>query len=126
MATLAGNAGSFRLTANIVAEMDNWSLDVSVNLEETQAFGDTWKERTATIKEWSGSASGRLDITDTNGHIALQTALLAGSSVTARFYVNSSNYYSGTAYVQGSFSAPENGIVTANYTITGSGALTYA
>lgn len=126
MATLAGNAGSFRLTANIVAEMDNWSLDVSVNLEETQAFGDTWKERTPTIKEWSGSASGRLDITDTNGHIALQTALLAGSSVTARFYVNGTNYYSGTAFVQGSFSAPENGLVTANYTITGSGALTYA
>jgi len=125
MAVMVGNAAAFKLGTNTVAEMDNWSLDVSTNLEETQAFGDTWKERTSTIKEWSGSASGRLDTSDTNGHVALKTAFLAGSTVSARFYVDGTNYYSGTAYVQASFSAPENGIITANYTITGTGALSY-
>lgn len=126
MAVMVGNAGSFRLTANVVAEIDNWTLDVSTGLEETQAFGDSWKERTATIREWSGSASGRFDDTDTNGHVAAQTAFLGGTTVTARFYIDGTNYYSGTAFVQASIAAAENGLVTVNYTITGTGALTYA
>jgi predicted secreted protein len=124
MAVLAGNAGAFKLSTNTVAEIDNWTLDVSTGLEDTQSFGDTWKEKTATIREWSGSASGRFDNTDTNGHVALNTAFLGGTTVSARFYISASVYYSGTAYVQASIAAAENGLVTVNYTITGSGALT--
>ena len=126
MAIMVGNAGSFRISTNVVAEIDNWTLDVSTGLEETQAFGDVWKEQTATIREWSGSASGRLDDTDTNGHVAMQTAFLGGTSVAARFYIDGTNYYSGTAFVQASIAAAENGLITVNYTVTGSGALTYA
>ncbi|NDD54878.1 hypothetical protein EBZ39_13610 [bacterium] len=125
MAVLAGNAGSFRLSTNTVAEIDTWTLDVSTGLEETQSFGDTWKERTATIREWSGTAAGRFDNTDTNGHVALNTAFLGGTTVSARFYINGTNYYSGTAFVQASVSAAENGLVTVSYTITGSGSLSY-
>jgi predicted secreted protein len=126
MAIMVGNAGSFRLSTNVVAEIDNWTLDVSTGLEETQAFGDVWKEQTATIREWSGSASGRFDDTDTNGHVALQTAFLGGTTVAARFYIDGTNYYSGTAFVQASIAAAENGLITVNYTVTGTGALTYA
>lgn len=126
MAVMTGNAGSFRLSANVVAEIDNWTLDVSTGLEETQAFGDVWKERTATIREWSGSASGRFDDTDTNGHVAMQTAFLGGTTVAARFYIDGTNYYSGNAFVQASIAAAENGLITVNYTITGTGALSYA
>jgi hypothetical protein len=118
MAIMAGNAGSFRLSTNVVAEIDNWTLDVSTGLEETQAFGDVWKERSATIREWSGSASGRFDDTDTNGHVA--------TTVAARFYIDGTNYYSGSAFVQASIAAAENGLITVNYTVTGTGALTYA
>jgi hypothetical protein len=125
MAILAGNAGSFKLSTNTVLEIDTWTLDVSTGLEETQSFGDTWKERTATIREFSGTASGRFDNADTNGHVALNTAFLGGTSVSARFYINGTNYYSGTCFVQGSLNASENGLVTASYTLTGSGALTY-
>lgn len=125
MAVLAGNAGSFRLSTNTVAEIDTWTLDVSTGLEETQSFGNTWKQRTATIREWSGTAAGRFDNTDTNGHVALNTAFLGGTTVSARFYINGTNYYSGTAFVQASVSAAENGLVTVSYTITGSGSLSY-
>jgi predicted secreted protein len=125
MAVLAGNAGSFKLAANTVAEIDTWTLDVSTGLEETQSFGDTWKERTATIKEWSGTAAGRYDKTDTNGHVALNTALLGGTTASARFYIDGTNYYSGTAFVQAAINTTENGLVTVSYTFTGTGALSY-
>lgn len=124
MAIMVGNAGAFKIGANTVAEMDEWSLDVSTGLEETQAFGDGWKERTATIKEWSGSASGRFDDTDTNGHVAISAACLAGTVLACRFYVDGTNYYSGNAFVQMSLNTPENGVITASYSLTGSGALT--
>lgn len=125
MPVLSGNAGSIRIAANVIAEMDTWSLDVSTGLEETQAFADTWKERTATIRDWSGTGAGRFDNTDTNGHVALNTAVLGGTTVSARFYINGTNYYSGSAFVQASITAAENGLVTVSYTFTGNGALTY-
>ena len=125
MAVLAGTAGSFRISTNTVAELYTWTLDVSTGLEETQAFGDTWKERTATIRDWSGTATGRFDNTDTNGHVAINTAFLAGTTVACRFYINGTNYYSGSAFVQASIGASENGLVTANYTFTGNGSLSY-
>ena len=125
MAVMVGSSAALKIGTNTIAEMDEWSLDVQTGLEETQAFGDTWKERTATIREWSGSGSGRFDDTDTNGHVAANTALLAGTVLAMRFYIDGTNYYSGNAFVQASISAPENGVVTVNYTFTGSGALTY-
>jgi len=123
MAVLVGNAAAFKIGSNTVAEMDGWTIDAQTNLEETQSFGDTWKERTATIKEWSGSATGRLDNTDTNGHVALGTAFIGGTTVAARFYITGSVYYSGTCFVNASITAAENGLVTVNYTFTGTGAL---
>jgi hypothetical protein len=126
MAVLAGNAGSFRISTNTVLELDNWTLDVSTGLEETQAFGDTWRERTATIRDWSGTASGRFDPADTNGHAALSVDALAGDLLAdARFYINGTNYYEGDAFVQMSLAAAENGLITVSYTFTGSGALAY-
>jgi len=125
MAILAGNAGSFKLGANTVLEIDQWQLDVTPGLEETQSFGDTWKERTLTLKEWSGSASGRLDNTDTNGHVALATAFLAGSTVAGRWYYSATAYYSGTAFVTASITAAENGLMTVSYSFNGTGALSH-
>jgi predicted secreted protein len=125
MAVMVGNLAKLNIGANTIGEMDNWTLDVQTGLEETQAFGDTWKERTATIREWSGSGTGRLDTADTNGHVATRTALLAGTVLAMRFYVDGTNYFGGNAFVQASFSAPENGVITVSYTYTGSGALSY-
>ena len=48
-----------------------------------------------------------------------------GTTVAVRFYINSTNYYSGSAFVQASITAAENGLVTVSYTFTGNGALTY-
>src|SRR5512147_2725752 len=99
MAVIKGNAGNIKLSTNAVAEMRDWSLEVSQEFVDTTAFGDTMREQTATFASWSGSASGSYDITDTNGQLALQTAWLAGSTVTPRFYVDSTHYYDGLAYV---------------------------
>lgn len=125
MAVLVGNAGAFKLSTNTVAEIQSWSLNIERGLDETNAFGDTWKEHTATIGAWSGTAQGRYDNTDTNGHVALNTAATGGTTVSARFYINSTVYYSGTAFVTASITANTNNTVDVTWNITGSGALSY-
>lgn len=126
MAVIKGNAGSIKLSTNVVAEMKEWSVEVAQEFVDTTAFGDTMREQTATFASWSGSGSGSYDIADTNGQLALQTAWLAGTTVTPRFYVDTTHYYTGLAYVNASISAAVDGVVSVSYTFTSAGALTYA
>jgi predicted secreted protein len=126
VAVIKGNAGSIKLSTNVVAEMKEWSVEVAQEFVDTTAFGDTMREQTATFASWSGSGSGSYDITDTNGQLALQTAWLAGTTVTPRFYVDTTHYYTGLAYVNASISAAVDGVVSVSYTFTSAGALTYA
>jgi predicted secreted protein len=126
MAILAGNAGSLKLGANTVLEIKNWKVDPKSDLKDSTSFGDTWKEQVLALKSWTASAEGSYDITDTNGQLALHTAALAGTSVTPKFYVDSTHYYSGTAFVNISISAPVDDIVKVSYSFEGSGALSYS
>ena len=127
MAQLIGYAGKVYIGANAVAELKNWKMDLSVDMADTTVFSTTgWKSNIPGLKEWSGSAEGNLDMTDTNGQLALQNALLNGTSITLKLYVDGTHYYSGTAYVKKL--APEaavDGVVSVAFDFQGSGAVTY-
>lgn len=126
MAALAGTGGSVKLGSNTVAEIGEWSLDIGLDTNEVSAFGDSWKRFITGLKGWTGSATGRFDQTDTNGQVALQNALLNGTTVSIRLYVNATNYYSGTAYItQESPKASVGGTVDVDFSFTGTGALSY-
>ena len=125
MAIVKGNTGNIKLGTMAVAEMKDWTLEVSQEFVDTTAFGDTMREQTATFASWSGTASGSYDIADTGGQLALQTAWLASSTVTPRFYTGAATYYSGLAYVNASVNAAVDGVITVSYTFTGAGALGY-
>jgi hypothetical protein len=125
MGILKGNLASIRVGTNAIVECQSWSLELAPEFVDTTSFGDTFREQTPTFITWSGSGSGKYDITDTNGQLALQTALLAGSTVDIRFYVSSALYYHGDAYVGTSIGAAVDGIVEINWTFTAASALTY-
>lgn len=125
MAILKGNLAAFKVSTNAVLECSSWSLDIGQEFVDTTSFGDTAKEQTPTFMTWSGKAEGKWDITDTTGQLALQTAVLGGTTVDARFYVSSALYYQGTAYVAASISAAVDGIVSISWDITAAGALSY-
>jgi predicted secreted protein len=127
MAALAGKGGSIKLGTNAVAEMGEWSLDLELDTQEDTAFGDDWKSYLAGLKGWSGSGSGRWDMTDTNGQKAIQDALLNGTALTLKLYVDATHNYSGSAFVTGlSPSATVDGMVEISFDFQGSGSLTYA
>ena len=125
MSVLAGKSGKVNIGSNQVAEISNWNLDFGPDMVETQSFGDSWKERTATLRDWSGSFKGKYDNTDTNGHLALQSAALNGTTVSLKLYEDGTHYYSGTVFVKMAVNADVGGVEEASYTFTGSGALSY-
>lgn len=125
MAVKTGKSGAVKLSTNTVLEIDSWTLNAGPNLADSAAFGDDWEEKTATLRKWTATAKGRFDITDTNGHAALVTAITGGSTVSLRLYEDGTKYWSGTAYVEGQFGQEVNGLVEVTYNFTGTGALSY-
>ncbi len=125
MAGIAGNAASARIAANIILEMAEWSLDIERGMEDDTEFADTWEANVSTIGKWSASIKGRWG-TDGTQQLALQTAIIAGTSVALRLYVNGTNYYSGTAYpTKMSPGATVKGLVEIDVSFTGTGAIAY-
>ena len=101
MAQFNGYTGQVMIGAVVVAELDEWDLNIDAKLIDKTIFGNTWVSNRPGLKSWNGKAKGRWDMTDTNGQLALQNAQLGGTSVSLKLYPNATNYYSGTAYIKG-------------------------
>lgn len=130
MAAIAGKGGSAKITAsNTIVEVESWSAIIDGGLTDSHSLDDDWAESTQTIKRWTATINVRWDLpNDANGQTALQSALLAGTTITdLRLYANASNYYSGNAKVaSASIETPVDDLVTATFEITGEGALSYS
>ena len=109
-----------------VVGIKNWSLELSLETLETTALGDDWKNYISGLKEWTASAEGDFEvITDTTGQKLLSDAYLAGSTVEVKLFVDATNYFTGTAYINSlSIEDPVDDVVTISIEFTGNGALT--
>ena len=109
-----------------VVGIKNWSLELSLENLETTALGDDWKNYISGLKEWTASAEGDFEvITDTTGQKLLSDAYLSGSTVEVKLFVDATNYFTGTAYINSlSIEDPVDDVVTISIEFTGNGALT--
>ena len=128
---IAGKNGKVTIngtTDSTVVGIKNWSLELSLETLETTALGDDWKDYITGLKEWTASSEGDYEVgTDTTGQEALQEAYLDGTSVSVKFYVDSTHYYSGTAFISSlSIEDPVDDVVSISIEFTGSGALTFS
>lgn len=125
MATHAGKEGTVKIGANAVAEIREWSVTENGETADNSSMGDTARTHMFTMSSWDGSLSCWWDETDTNG----QGALTIGASVTLNLYPEGDGagdtYYTGTATVTSiSRRAALDGLVEADFSFMGSGALT--
>ncbi len=125
MAVLKGHSADIQWDSSDVEQCQNWTLNIDGGLLEDTEFGDSWKSFVSGIKSWSGTAKGNFDSSDTNGHVALKTAALDGTSATVKLELSGSNYLSGTAFVTANWSVDVNGLVEVTYNFQGTGALSY-
>ena len=123
MATHTGSEGTIKVGTTVVGELRSYTLDQTADTIEDSSMGDTTRTYKAGLKAWSGSASLFFDETD-----AGQLLLVLGTSVAIKVYPEGSStgdkYYSGDAFITGSnISASFDGMVEAEVTFTGTGAL---
>ena len=124
MATHTGSEGTIKVGTTVVGELRSYTLDQSADTIEDTSMGDSVRTYKAGLKAWSGSASLFFDETD-----AGQTALALGTEIALKVYPEGASsgdkYYYGQAIITGSnISASFDGMVEAEVTFTGSGALT--
>lgn len=122
---VTGTGGAVKLSANKVAEISNWSLDLGADdIDITSFDSQGWKEYLAGLKEWSGSIEGNFDSTDTNGQKAILNAWLNGTKLSFTFEVSSGVSFQGEAFVKPSIEVPVDDKASFSCDITGTGALT--
>jgi predicted secreted protein len=132
MTALAGKGGKVLInTSTFVAEIDSWKIDSKAGTEDVTPFATdsstVWKTFVSTLKEWSGSFEGRLDLTDTNGQLAILNTYLGGSATTAKFYIDATHYLTGSIIISGMGAASEvGGVVKVSVSFQGTGQLSYA
>lgn len=124
---IAGKGGKINVGANTVSDIPSWSIDLGADMLDATVLGDDWKKVLPGLKEWSASVDGNWNVaSDANGQKAIQDAYLNASPLALKFYVNSTNYYSGSGYVTGlSIEDPVDGEVSFGIEIQGNGALSY-
>jgi predicted secreted protein len=124
---IAGYGGGVYLDSTKVAEIANWSLDMSADdIDITSFDSEGWRERIQGIKEWSGSFEGNFEPGDTNGQAALINAWLNGEKVKLELQVNASVKFSGDALITPSIETPVDDKASFSCDFSGTGPLTPA
>lgn len=103
---IAGKGGSVVIpgTPNaVIAKLTDWSISLqAADLDQT-ALGDDWEDSVPGIKSWTAKVNGYyVADQDTTGQMALQNALLNGTSPVMQFQLaQGRGYYEGTLNVTG-------------------------
>jgi predicted secreted protein len=130
MAALIGKDGSLRIGTNVIGAIDTWSLNLSQGSAEITALSteaNTFRNYVQTIKEWSGSASGTLDLADSQQLTVEQSATTGTFAVAAlRFYTTLAAYWAGNAYITGiTVNSRVDDKVSLSFNFQGTGAIAY-
>ena len=80
MSAIMGKDGYFKIGENSIGYCDNYSVSTSVGSTEVNELGKDFKNREYTIRDWTGSFSGSLDLADA-GQTAIYTMLLKGGTL---------------------------------------------
>ena len=87
MAIIFGNTGSVSFTsggdAQLVAQINQWSLDIQQTVIEGAKFGDAFYTRGKGQGRWDGSFSGHID---SAGAMTATTTIPANGAILLRYY----------------------------------------
>lgn len=125
MATHTAANGVIKVGSNAVAEVTGFSIEYTSDTVEDTVIGDTARTYIPTLKSFTASLDAFWDETDTNG----QGALTVGTSVTFAVYpegdTTGDTYYTGSGIITGrTISSSTGEMITASFTVQGSGDLT--
>ena len=134
MATHVGHAGSVSVGGNAVAEVKDFSLEITSNTVDATTLGDSanngWTRSKVVNRSWTVSINCFFDVAATNGQIEMQNEMMnSASDMLANDGVTISlddggNTWSGSVLITSlSETVAGDGLVEVSFTATGQGAL---
>lgn len=123
MATHTGSEGTIKIGSVVIGELRSYTLEQTADTIEDSSMGDTSRSYKIGLKGFSGSASLFFDEAD-----AGQILLAVGTEIAIKVFpegaTTGDKFYEGDAIVTGyNVSASFDGMVEAETTFTGTGAL---
>ena len=103
MAATVGKDGKFLIgTTGTVAYMDTWAITPGIDTPEITAYGDSSKAYGSSLRSWAMTASGTLDMSDTDqADIMDQFEYGTLADIACRFYFAAASYWSGSVRLTG-------------------------
>lgn len=95
-----GLTAKLMLDDKTIGYISNWSVEETRDLVEVTKLGSKEKEKFPTMYSWTASADGTADFEGESAQVALREAMLGGSLVAVKFYLNDTRYLTGSAYVE--------------------------
>jgi predicted secreted protein len=80
--------------------MANWSVELSKEILEVISFGNDYKEKVPSIKDWSASTDGTADFAADSGQAMLLKAFDDGELLTGSFYLDDNTFLVGSCYIE--------------------------
>lgn len=129
MALYTGVTGYIKLgkdtSAVKMAHMSSWEVELSKDIIEVVSFGNTYKEKVPSIKDWSATCDGAVDFDKNAGQKDLVDAFENGTLLTFGFGITDEIFMEGTGYIESLTITDEaDGNVTVSISVAGSNAIT--
>lgn len=123
MATIHGRGGKLVFGVTTIGEAREWTINITRNKDEDEAFGDSWRTQLGGIKEWSFTAEVNLDPAVTSLHDAAMADTVTAISL---FPVGSGTAkYAGNAWVETDITVGIGGTARMSVSGDGDGTLAY-
>lgn len=104
MALYSGKTGYIKkgnsTDGKVIAHMSSFSLELSTDIIEVVAFGNTYKEKIPSIMDWSASAEGNCDFEEGHSQDELVSAYNNGELITIGLGITNNIYFEGTCYIE--------------------------
>lgn len=120
-----GVTGYIKVGSTTIAHMSSWEVELSKEIIEVVSFGNDYKEKVPSIKDWSASADGAADFDTSSGQADLVTAFEDGTLLTFGFGITETTFFEGTGYIESlSITNEADGNVSLSISVAGSNAIT--
>lgn len=125
MNTQTGIDSTVKLGTVTIADIATWSFTDEKAPITAPVFGEIFnKVHGMGIRNVSGSIAGYLNVDDSTGQIAVQTAYEAGTALSDfRLYINDTDYWSGTSVYISNFNSEataEDAVIPVSFDFTAS------
>jgi predicted secreted protein len=113
------------VSGKALAHMSSWEVELSKDIIEVVSFGNDYKEKVPSIKDWSASADGAVDFATDSGQKELINAFEDGTLLTFGFGITETIFMEGTGYIESLTITDEaDGNVSLSISVAGSNAIT--